>query len=172
MRIFLVGYMGCGKTTLGRSLAEELGLQYADLDEDFEERYKISINDFFARYGEAPFRQIEQKLLLEYLTIDDLIVATGGGTACQFNSMEIMLQHGITVYIAMSPDQLAERLLFSGKKRPMLQLKQGKELVNHITEHLAHREVFYRKAHIIYDGSTPKAKELAELIRKHALLIP
>jgi shikimate kinase len=172
MRIFLVGYMGCGKTTLGKSLAEELGFKYTDLDADFEERYKISITDFFSRYGESLFRQIEQKLLHKYLASDDLVISTGGGTACHFDNMEFMLQHGITVYLLMNPEQLAARLSISGRKRPMLHLKQGEELVNHISEHLAQREIFYSKSHIIYDGTNPSAGDLAEMIRSHALLIP
>jgi len=172
MRIFLVGYMGCGKTTLGKSLAEQLRFNYADIDVDFEERYKISITDFFSRYGEPLFRQIEQKLLHEYLASDDLVIATGGGTACHLDNMGFMLQHGITVYISMNPEQLAARLSVSGRKRPLLHLKQGEELVNHISEHLAQREFFYRKSHIIYDGTNAKASDLAEMIRSHALLIP
>lgn len=172
MRIFLVGYMGCGKTTLGKSLADQLGYNYADLDTNFEERYKISVADFFSRYGEPLFRQIEQKLLHGYLAYDDLVISTGGGTACYFDNMEFMLQHGITVYLLMNPEQLAARLSVSGRKRPLLQLKQGEELVNHISGHLAQREVFYRKSHIIYDGTNPSAGDLAEMIRNHALLIP
>lgn len=172
MRIFLVGYMGCGKTTLGKSLADQLGYNYADLDTDFEERYKISILNFFSRYGESLFRQIEQKLLHEYLASDDLVVATGGGTACHFDNMEFMLQHGITVYISLNPGQLAARLSVSGRKRPLLHLKQGVELVDHISGHLAQREFFYKRSHIIYDGTNPSADELADMIRSHALLIP
>lgn len=172
MRIFLIGYMGCGKTTLGKSLAEELGMAFADLDDDFEARYKISIPDFFTRYGEAPFRQIEQKLLHEYIFRDDLVISTGGGTACYCNNMEVMTTHGIVVYITMTPENLAARLSASGRRRPMLKINQDKSLLDHIRSHLSQRETFYRDAHIIYDGTNPETGELAALIRQHALFIP
>lgn len=171
MRIFLIGYMGSGKTTLGRILADRFGYRFIDLDEDFENRYKISIQDFFARYGESPFRLLEQKLLHEYID-DDVVISTGGGTPCFNDNIDFMLKHGITVYLEMTPGELSERLSASARKRPLLMMKQGDDLQQHISEHLAMREIFYRKAHIIAKGVQPDAGDLAEIIRHHALFIP
>ncbi|HOW31950.1 MAG TPA: shikimate kinase, partial [Bacteroidales bacterium] len=172
MRIFLIGYMGSGKTTLGRSLSAILGYRITDLDEEFESRYKVSIQDFFSRYGEAPFRQLEQKLLIEYIDDEDVVISTGGGTPCYANNMDLMLKHGITVYLKMNPQELTERLSVSVRKRPLIMMKQGEDLFAHVSNHLMQRENYYNRAHIIMNGSHPDARRLAQEIRSHALFIP
>jgi len=120
MKIYLIGYMASGKTRLGNQLAELTGYRFMDLDEVFEERYRLSVFDFFEKYGEAAFRQIEQKLLVETEKLDRTVIATGGGTPCFFGNMDFIKRHGISIYIRMTVPELAERLQQVKKKRPLL----------------------------------------------------
>ena len=120
MLIFLVGYMGCGKTTFGRRLATELGWQFVDLDELIEERYRISIHDFFVKYGEESFRRIENMMLREMLTKHRIIVSTGGGTPCFYNNMELMNSYGVTIFLNTPVPVLIERLMNGKRKRPLV----------------------------------------------------
>jgi shikimate kinase len=108
--------MGCGKSTFGPRLAEFLALPFYDLDITFEERYRISIHDFFTKYGEKHFREIEHILLKEITKKEDFVLATGGGTPCFFNNMDFMNTHGISVYMKLTPESLVNRLKQSPKK--------------------------------------------------------
>ena len=146
MLIFLVGYMGCGKTTFGRKLAAELGWQFADLDELIEERYKISIHDFFVKYGEESFRRIENMMLREQLTKHRIIVSTGGGTPCFYNNMELMNRYGVTVFLNTPVPVLVQRLLNGKRKRPLVMGLGIDELTLKINQHLAQRIVYYNQA--------------------------
>jgi shikimate kinase len=146
MLIFLVGYMGCGKTTFGRQLASELGWQFADLDELIEERYKISISDFFGKYGEDNFRRIENMMLRELLSWKNSIISTGGGTPCYYNNMELMNKFGVTVFLDTSIPVLVERLIRGKRKRPLLTGVNVEELNLKINNHLSQRRFYYEQA--------------------------
>lgn len=146
MLIFLVGYMGCGKTTFGRELASELGWQFADLDELIEERYKISISDFFVKYGEDNFRRIENMMLREVLSWKDSIISTGGGTPCFYNNMELMNKFGTTVFLDTPIPVLVERLIRGKRKRPLLKGVGVEELNVKINNHLSQRRFYYEQA--------------------------
>lgn len=147
MLIFLVGYMGCGKTTFGRQLASELGWQFADLDELIEERYKISISGFFGKYGEDNFRRIENMMLREVLSWKDSIISTGGGAPCFYNNMELMNRFGVTLFLDTSIPVLVERLVRGKRKRPLLQGIEVEELNVKINNHLAQRRFYYEQSH-------------------------
>jgi len=146
MLIFLVGYMGCGKTTFGRKLAAGMDWQFADLDELIEERYKISIHDFFAKYGEGNFRRIENMMLREQLTKHRIIISTGGGTPCFYNNMELMNRYGVTVFLNTPVPVLVERLINGKRKRPLVMGLGLDELTYKINQHLAQRIGFYHMA--------------------------
>jgi len=148
MLIFLVGYMGCGKTTFGRKLAEELGWQFADLDELIEERYKISIHDFFAKYGEENFRRIENMMLREQFTKHRIIISTGGGTPCFYNNMELMNRYGVTIFLNTSLPVIVERLYKGKRKRPLVMGLGLDELTLKINQHLEQRLPFYKMAQL------------------------
>lgn len=153
-RIFLTGYMGAGKTTVGKELAERTGLSFIDLDVFIEERYHRTVSRLFAEYGEDKFRDIERRLLHEVAEFEDIIISTGGGTPCFFDNMEFMNAAGKTVYLQVSVDELAARLETCRYTRPVLQNRTGEELKNFITESLQKRLPFYEKAQMIFPAET------------------
>lgn len=153
-RIFLTGYMGAGKTTVGKELAERTGLSFIDLDVFIEERYHRTVSRLFAEYGEDKFRDIERRLLHEVAEFEDIIISTGGGTPCFFDNMEFMNAAGKTVYLQVSVDELAARLETCRHTRPVLQNRTGEELKSFITESLQKRLPFYEKAQMIFPAET------------------
>lgn len=168
MRVYLVGYMGAGKTTLSRRLAALLGLESYDLDEMFESRYKISIPDFFKKYDETLFRRLESQLLKETSISDNIVFSTGGGVACFYDNMDWMNRHGITVYLQMDPISIVHRLSNAKKKRPLVESKTPEELLEFVREHLRQRNIFYSQAQIIVKGESVDAASLAQQILNRA----
>lgn len=153
-RVYLIGYMGCGKSTIGRFVAQQTALNLIDLDGFIEEKYHKTIADIFAEKGQDGFREIERKALLEVSEFENVIIATGGGAPCFFDNMEVMNRTGLTIYIQMSADQLASHLELSKPgKRPLIAGKTGAELRAFIQEGLNLREPFYTKASQIVQGS-------------------
>jgi len=152
MRIYLVGYMGCGKSTIGRKVAEKLGISFVDLDKYIEERYFKTVPAIFAEEGEERFREKERISLLEVSQFENVVVGTGGGAPCFFDNMEVMNNNGVTVYIAPDTDVLATRLLKSKTERPLIVGKSPEELISFITNALLKRAPFYEKSKIIFRG--------------------
>ena len=157
-RVFLVGYMGVGKTTIGKLLSKELDVEFIDLDKYIENRYRKTIQEIFAQKGEAKFRVIEREMLREVATFQDVLISTGGGTPCFFNNMDVMNQLGVTVFIKASVDQLMSRLLSSKNVRPIIHNKTPEELKEFVTKHLAEREVYYSKAKLTYPTEQLESK--------------
>lgn len=151
-RIFLIGYMGAGKTTVGKVLAKLLELSFIDLDYYIEGRYHKTVSQLFAEKGEEAFRIIERNLLHEVAAFEDVLVSVGGGTPCFFDNMEVMNEMGKTVYLKVSVNELASRLEVCKATRPVLQGRSGEELVRFISGSLEKRESFYQKAAIVYDA--------------------
>jgi len=152
MRIYLVGYMGCGKSTIGRKIADLLGISFVDLDKYIEERYFKTIPAIFAEEGEAGFREKERLSLNEVSQFENVVVGTGGGAPCFFDNMEVMNNNGVTIYIAPDTDVLAARLIKSKTERPLIAGKSIEELVVFIDNALLKRAPFYEKAKIIIRG--------------------
>jgi shikimate kinase len=153
-RIFLIGYMGCGKTTLGKRLAAALGFAFIDLDGFIEEKYHKSVADIFAEMGQDKFREMEKNALSEVAEFEKTVIATGGGAPCFFDNIDTMNGAGLSVYIKLSPEQLATRLENSrAGKRPLIAGKSGEELRSFITDGLLQREKFYLQARLIVAGS-------------------
>ena len=111
MKIFLIGFMGSGKSYWGRKLSEKLNLPFFDLDEQVVSHEEKSVSEIFSTHGEEYFR-LQEKNTLNLLTVshDSFIIATGGGTPCYFNNIEYMNNSGTTVWINTSPDELFKRL--------------------------------------------------------------
>ncbi|HPR30679.1 MAG TPA: shikimate kinase [Prolixibacteraceae bacterium] len=150
-RIYLIGYMGSGKSTVGRKLARKLDLQFIDLDDYIEERNHKTIPELFAYLGEEGFREAERKALQEVSRFENIVVATGGGTPCFFDNMDIIRSTGISVYLNGTPRILAERLMHSKTERPLIKGKTEEELTAFIHETLAKREKWYLQADVVLD---------------------
>ena len=118
MRVYLIGYMGAGKTRLGADLSDRTGYPFVDTDDLFESRYRISIVDFFEKYNEESFRKIEKELLRETLIYPDAIISTGGGTPCFFDNMDFIRNNGKSIYIKMDTESLIKRLASVKKSVP------------------------------------------------------
>lgn len=145
-RIFLIGYMGAGKTTLGRALARELGIEFIDLDSYIENRMRKSIAQIFAEKGEEGFRDIERRMLHETGEFENVVISTGGGTPCFFDNIEYMNAQGTTVFLDVPLERLFIRLSIARKKRPLIMNKSDDELRQFIAEQLGKRLPYYSKA--------------------------
>ena len=138
--------MGSGKTTMGKRLSKKYGLDFIDLDNYIEKRYFKTISQLFQEKGESGFREIERDALKEVADFENVIISTGGGTACFFDNMQLMNQKGETVYLKASAADLSGYLLTANKNRPLLAQKSGEELFNFVSEMLQKREPFYSLA--------------------------
>ena len=150
-RIILIGYMGSGKTTVGKALSKETGMMFYDLDWYIESRMRKTVSQIFAEKGEEGFRKIEYNLLHEVAEFEDVIISCGGGTPCFFDNMDYLNQQGDVVYLKATPETLYKHLLMAKVERPLLKDKTPEELIAYITEHLKEREPFYGKARYILD---------------------
>lgn len=143
--------MGAGKTTAGRELAKELGLDFIDLDHFIQARFQKTIAQLFQEVGEEEFRIIERKMLLEVGEFEDVVISAGGGTPCFYDNMDYMNNTGTTVYLKATPQALSERLNTCKDKRPLIKDKDETELLSFVKENLEKREPYYSKANIIFE---------------------
>ena len=164
MRIFLVGFMFSGKSTVGKLLAKSMGYEHIDTDHMFESLYNISINDFFEKYGQDLFRELERKLLLTLIEKDNIVISTGGGLPCFHNNMELIKQNGISIHINMSFKSIIHRQKKSKKNRPLLKNKSQEEIEIFLQDLLAKRIDIYNQSNIIIKGEDLSIKELKEKI--------
>lgn len=170
--IFLLGYMGSGKTTIGKIIAESLNIQFFDLDNLIEKKIQQTIPEIFTNFGEKQFREIERNLLNEVISFKDCIISTGGGTPCFFDNIEKMNEKGITIFLDVSIDELTHRLYYKGNKRPLLQGKTKEQLHNFIVKTLAEREQFYLQAkiRISADDTNATTNRILQLIKNEYFL--
>ena len=152
-RIILIGYMGAGKTTIGKALSKELGITFYDLDWYIESRMRKTVSEIFAERGEEGFRKIEYNMLHEVAEFEDVIISCGGGTPCFFDNMDYLNQQGQVVYLKAEPEVLYKHLQMGRVERPLLKGKSKEELLTFIKEQLEKREPFYTKAHYTLDVS-------------------
>lgn len=154
MKIYLIGYMGSGKTSIGKMIAEKLQWQFFDMDEIIEKRYEMTVSEIFRLYGESEFRGAEQEVLKELGTVEGAVISTGGGAPCFFDNMEQMNKTGKTFYLHFSPAFLAERLLITNlEKRPVLAQLKKEDFEKFIADNISKRESFYNQAHYKVTGS-------------------
>lgn len=169
-RIILVGYMGSGKTTVGRQLAMALGLSFYDLDWYIEMRYHRTVAQLFAERGEEGFRELERNMLHEVAEFENVVLSCGGGTPCFFDNMDYINSMAETIFLKADPEVLAMHLRMGKVERPLIKGKTGEELVQYIRESLQHREPFYSKAKHTLDVSLldnyEKIKITVQLLRE------
>lgn len=151
LRIYLVGFMGSGKSHVGRRLAEKLNIPFIDLDQRIVSGNRMSISEIFAKYGETHFRALERQALLDTCYYPPAIIATGGGAPCFFDNMQWMNEHGLSIFLDATEEVLFERLIGSKGQRPLLQQKTKKELRQFIIAKLAERRSFYEQAAVHID---------------------
>lgn len=161
MKVFLIGFMGSGKTTIGKKLANHLKYQFIDLDRLIELRAGMSIANYFEMNGEQAFRELEKDVLRNTATSENAIIATGGGAPCYQDNIDWMNGQGITAYLSLAPKALASRLEHSKAERPLIRNLKGDELVEFISQKLASREEFYKKARFEVSASDLTAERLA-----------
>ena len=162
--VFLVGYMGAGKTTISKSLASNLEVSRIDLDDYIEEKEGRSILQIFDEVGEKAFRRIEQEALHSLKDVNALI-ATGGGTPCFYDNMTWMNDYGVTIYLYTHPNILFGRLRQQKVKRPLIRDLDDSQLRRFIEEKLNERSCYYERANIIYNWKETPVKKLIEDIR-------
>ncbi len=150
---FLIGYMGSGKTTLGRAVSARTGVRFIDLDDYIEQREGCTIREIFATRGEAAFRDIERQALAEVCAMTDTLVACGGGTPCFGDNMEVMNSRGLTVYLDAPHSSLLSRLKEGRAARPLIASLSDDELGEFITTQLDRRLPYYTRATLSFDSS-------------------
>ncbi len=165
MLIFLVGFMGCGKSTIGRRVAGRIGYAFADMDSMIEAEAGTDIAGIFARSGEAVFREMETALLAKFDPADDMIIATGGGAPCSDRNISLMKERGKVVYFRMSPANLFSRLDKGRRRRPKIAALDDRQLMNYIERALSERERFYSQASMTIDCDGISDEAIASYIR-------
>lgn len=165
MKVFLVGFMGCGKSTKAKQLANRLNCPVIDLDAEIVEKEGQTIAEYFASKGEAAFRQLESDTLKTFDYPETCVVATGGGLPCFFDNMEWMNANGQTVYLQMTPPQLVSRL-HNREKRPLLKGMDDDQLLAFINMKLEERNPFYNKAKVIVNAFDLDAEVLETRLKE------
>ena len=151
MQVYLIGYMGSGKTTVCKQLARALRFDFFDLDEVIEKAENRSIPEIFAREGESSFRGLERKYLRQLIdTKANMVLSTGGGTPCFYDNHMIMKKAGITVYLKMDVATLVHLLSNAKEERPLVAGKSPDELTTFIKNHLEERSEYYDDCDIIF----------------------
>ena len=173
--VFLIGYMGCGKTTLGEVLARQLDCRFIDLDEYIEQRQGMTVVQIFDEMGENRFRELETEALREVASMTDVIVGCGGGTPCHGDNMALMNQAGVTVWLTTSPERITARLLLPEQKskRPKINTLPSNEVLPLVKKELQSRSPFYAQAQLQFDSTDIEtgpatahtARRLAKLLK-------
>lgn len=158
MNIFLIGFMGSGKTTIGKMLAAKLKFTFVDLDSEIELSQGMEVSNIFSKMGEQPFREMERDKLASFIKNDNHVLSVGGGFPCFYNNMETMNNTGVTIYLKMSAEAILARLLQLPKtsilSRPLIANKTNDELSDYIKSTLLKREPFYSQARIVVLNET------------------
>ncbi len=170
-RIYICGYMGAGKSSLSKRLASKLGWTAFDLDDIFEEKYKIRVRDFFDKYDEPLFRKLESALLKETSQIIKGVIATGGGTPCFYDNMEWMNVNGITIFVEVSCKTAVNRILNSKKKRPLTMNMTENELMQYVEKHYCNRLHYYNLSQVIVKGESLDMEELLSLLKNKCNIV-
>lgn len=162
--IFLIGFMGSGKSHWGRIWAKKHSLSFIDLDEEIEVAFGMKVEDIFEKHSEDKFRELERVHLKKHESRKNVLVSCGGGTPCFFDNMDWMLKNGIVVYLNATDRFILEHVIEETKKRPLLKEVNESELLFFIRKKLAEREPVYRKANYILDTVLLHEGSLDEII--------
>jgi len=150
--VYIIGFMGSGKSTAGKKLASVLGWSFIDLDKRIEEVTGKTIPEIFSQHGEIYFRNVEAEVLRSLESQTKTVISTGGGTPCHGDNMDFMVKTGLTLYLKLTPGQLKSRLTESTHERPLIKGLTNDGLLAFIEEKLVSREKFYNRAEICVEG--------------------
>ncbi len=166
MKLFILGYMGSGKSTIGLLLAQKMQYNFIDLDVYIENKTKKTITEIFNIEGETKFRELEKQYLSEVINEENTVVALGGGTTCFNNNMDIINQSGTSIYLEMDAETLMERLSTAKNNRPLIQNLNKAELKKFIKATLEKRTPIYNQANIIIKANKINKEGLVKMIIK------
>jgi shikimate kinase len=170
MKIILVGFMGCGKSTLGKKLANKLGVSFLDSDEIIENRFQKSISDLFSEHGEDYFRNIESELINDLSSnSESFVFSTGGGMPCFNNNMDKLNALGDTYYLKRSPKELAYRLANSKTERPLIKGLDKEALIQFVEDKLMVRNEFYDQSKFVLTRDLQSITTLVDFILQNQL---
>ncbi len=164
MRLFIVGYMGVGKSSLGKKLAIKLQIPFTDLDASIVEKAGKSIVEIFKANGEQTFRQLEAEVVREVSRVGSAVIATGGGAPMHQGNMEFMLRQGLVIWLRMDEGMIVSRLEQKSQERPLVRDKSQEELHRFVKHHLAEREPTYAKAQIHIQAPLKNASAIDALV--------
>lgn len=171
--IIIIGYMGAGKTTVGKALAKELGVMFYDLDWYIESRMRKTVKQIFDEVGEEGFRQIEHNMLHEVAEFENVVVSCGGGTPCFFDNMEYMNSRGLTVRLTATEERLADRLQRAGARRPMFAQLTREEIMANSRRLSEEREPFYSQAAMTFCGDELEdRRQIDRSVKRFLSLVP
>ena len=168
MLISLIGYMGSGKSHISKNLSEKINLKKIDLDDEISAKHQCSIPEIFEKRGEIYFRK-EEKLILEVILKkeDSAVISLGGGTPVYYNTMEVINENSVSVFLRTSVKTLSERLLKEKNTRPLIARIADEDLPEFIAKHLFERNMFYNQAQIVIDTDGKSVEEITnEIISK------
>ena len=167
--VVLLGYMGCGKTKVGKKLSKKIGARFIDLDAEIEHFYSKSISQIFDDLGEIEFRKIERKILLKILNNNDFhVLSLGGGTPCYFDNMELINKKtNLTFFLNLESKVLVERLFSRKSKRPIIKsINDKNQMLNFVNKHLFERNVYYSKANYTINSNKRDVEKTCDEILK------
>ena len=162
--VYIIGFMGSGKTTAGKKVSDRLGWDFIDLDEKIANIERKPVSMIFTESGEQYFRDMESHVLRNLDIKNDTVISVGGGAPCSPGNMDYMKANGLVVYLQKTPEQLLSRLSGDAGKRPLLKGLKGDNLLTYITDKLAEREDFYNKADLLITGIETDISELSDKI--------
>lgn len=168
MNVYCIGYMGAGKSTLGKKLAASLSYQFLDLDTYIEKTSGRKISYLFSQGMEELFRKLERVALIYTATKTNMVISTGGGTPCFFDNIDMINRNGVSIYFELDAKSLAQRLEMAKVKRPLLKDKTSEELEAFVSQHLAEREAIYKQAHIeenVLNFNAARMKDLTDRLK-------
>lgn len=164
--IFFIGFMGCGKTRLGKKLANKTNRPFVDLDELIEETQGKTVSQIFEELGETGFRELEMQTLQNSLFAPNAIISTGGGAPCFYNNMDWMNANGLTFFIDTPIPILASRLINAKTPRPLIVNKSYEELLQFIDSKLLERRPYYQQAQLTLTQADVSPETVIELINQ------
>jgi len=163
--IILLGFMGVGKTSIGKKLSKQLNWKFLDTDKLIEKKIGLPIPEIFNQFGEDSFREQEREILNEIASLENVVVSVGGGLPCFFDNMERLNEIGTTVYLKLEPEFIVQRLLESKIKRPLIDHLSHTQLEQFVISKLTQRASFYERSNHSIRADRFACQRICEIIR-------